>query len=95
MTGLVDAEGLRDEMRECCTKQLDTRLVQMHGPVVLGSCDEAQLLKFIKVIAVRGEHKEAQGCLPGDAPAAWGVVPGICSEAEGQSRALSIWDKGT
>ena len=45
-------------MRECCTKQLNTRLVQMHGPGALGSCDEAQLLGFIKIIAVRGVHKE-------------------------------------
>ena len=48
MTGLVDAEGIRDEMRECCTKQL----------VVLGSCDEFQLMRFIKAIAVSGVHKE-------------------------------------
>ena len=60
MTGLVEVEGIRDEMRECCTKQLNTRLVQMHGPVVLGSCDEAQLLKFIKAIAMRGVHKEVR-----------------------------------
>ena len=39
-------------------KQLNTRLVQMHGPGTLGSCIEAQLLGFIKVIAVRCMHKE-------------------------------------
>ena len=39
-------------------KQVNTRLVQMHGPGTLGSCIEAQLLGFIKVIAVRCMHKE-------------------------------------
>ena len=39
-------------------KQLNTWLVQMHGPGTLGSCIEAQLLGFIKVIAVRCMHKE-------------------------------------
>jgi hypothetical protein len=58
MTGMVDMEGIRDELRECCTKQLNTHLVQMHGLGALGSCDEAQLLGFIKAIAVRGVHKE-------------------------------------
>ena len=53
MTGLTDAEGVGDELRECCTKQLNTCLVQMHGPGTLGSCKEAQLLQFIKAIAVR------------------------------------------
>ena len=37
------AEGIRDELRECCSKQLNTHLVQMHGrelwdPVMRGSC---------------------------------------------------------
>ena len=49
---------VRDEMRECYTKQLNTRLVQMHGLGPLGSYNEAQLLGFIKAIAVRGVHKE-------------------------------------
>ena len=39
-------------------KQLNTRLVQMHGPGTLGSCIEAQLWGFIKVIAMRCMHKE-------------------------------------
>ena len=39
-------------------KQLNTWLVQMHGPGTLGSCIEPQLLGFIKVIAVRCMHKE-------------------------------------
>ena len=58
MTALVEAEGIRDELRECCSKQLNTRLVQMCGPDDLGSCDEKQLLGFIKAVAVRGVHKE-------------------------------------
>ena len=39
-------------------KQLNTRQVQIHGPGTLGSCIEAQLLGFIKVITVRCMHKE-------------------------------------
>ena len=58
MTALVETEGIRDELRECCSKQLNTRLVQMHGSGSLGSCDEEQLLGYIKAIAVRGVHKE-------------------------------------
>ena len=58
MTGLTDTEGVRDELRECCTQKLNTCLFQMHGPGALGSCNEAQLLGFIKAIAVRGMHEE-------------------------------------
>ena len=31
MTGLTDLEGVRDELMECCTKQLNMRMVKMHG----------------------------------------------------------------
>ena len=41
MSGLTDAEGVRDELREFCKKQLNTGLVQMHGPGTLGSCNNA------------------------------------------------------
>ena len=58
MTGLTDLEGVRDELMECCTKQLNTRMVQMHGLGGLGSCNEDQLLGFIKAIAVRSVYKE-------------------------------------
>ena len=58
MTGLTYLEGVRDELLECCTKQLNTRMVQMHGLGSLGSCNEDQLLGFIKAIAMRGVHKE-------------------------------------
>ena len=58
MTGLTYLEEVRDELMECCTKQLNTRMVQMHGLGGLGSCNEDQLLEFIKAIAVRGMHKE-------------------------------------
>ena len=27
MTALVEVEGIRDELRECCSKQLNTHLV--------------------------------------------------------------------
>ena len=58
MTGLEDVTAIRDELRECCTRQLNTRLVQMNGATVLGSCDEVRLLVLIKAIAVKGVHKE-------------------------------------
>ena len=58
MTGLEDMTTIRDELRECCSKQLNTRIVQMHGTTVLGSCDESSLLGVIKAIAVKGVHKE-------------------------------------
>ena len=47
ITGLTDLEGVRDELMECCMKQLNTRMVQMHGLGGLGSCNEDQLLGFI------------------------------------------------
>ena len=58
MTGLEDMDTIRDELRECCSKQLNTRLVQMHGPTVLGSSNENELLERVKAIAVKGVHKE-------------------------------------
>ena len=60
MASLLEVGEIRDELRECCSKQLHTRLVQMHGPRDLGSCDEQQLLEFVKANAVRGAHKEVQ-----------------------------------
>ena len=47
-----------DELRECCSNQLNTRIVQMHGTTVLGSCDESSLLGVIKAIAMKGVHTE-------------------------------------
>ena len=43
MTGLTDADRVKDELMECCMKQLNTHLVQMHGrelwdPVMRSSC---------------------------------------------------------
>ena len=36
MTSLTDLEGVSDEVMECCTKQLNTHMVQMHGLWWLG-----------------------------------------------------------
>ena len=58
MTGLEEEGLIRDELRECCSKQLNTRMVQMYGPTVLGACDGIKLLEMIKAIAVKGVHKE-------------------------------------
>ena len=46
-----DLEGVRDEFMEGCTKELNTRMVQLHVLGDLGSCNEDQLLGFIKAIA--------------------------------------------
>ena len=54
MTGLEEEVEIRDELRECCGKQLNTLLVQLVDSVVLGSCSKKKLLESIKVIAVRG-----------------------------------------
>ena len=58
MTGMEDMAAVRDELRECCSKQLNTRLVQMHGCSMLEDSDENKLLEMIKNIAVKGMHKE-------------------------------------
>ena len=39
LNGLKDVAVIRDELRECCTRQLNTHLVQMNGATVLGACD--------------------------------------------------------
>ena len=58
MTSLTDLEGVRNKLMECYTKDLNTRMIHMRGLGGLGSCNEDQLLEFIKAIAVRGVHKE-------------------------------------
>ena len=67
MTGLEDVTAIRDELRECCTRQLNTRLFQMNGATVLGACDKVRLLELTKAIVVKGVHKEvpwlhSRGC---------------------------------
>ena len=81
MSGLTDLERGRDELMECCTKQLNTRMVQMHG---LGSCNKDQLLRFIKTIAMRGVHKHAS--------AAGGFIPSLRSKAQGEGRTKPVYD---
>ena len=58
MRSLVEVEEIRNELRECCSKQLNIRLVQLHGPKDLGSNNEHQLLGFNKAILLRGAHME-------------------------------------
>ena len=58
MTALTDTVRILDKLWECCGRQLNTRLVQMHSLEALGSCDETNLLEFIKAVAVRGVHKK-------------------------------------
>ena len=52
MTALTDLVRVIDELRECCGKQLNTRLIQLHGQEALRKCDEGKILEIIKLVAV-------------------------------------------
>ena len=56
MTALTDSVRVIDELRECCGKQLNTRLIQLHGQEALRKCHEGKILEFIKLVAVIGVH---------------------------------------
>ena len=58
MTMLTDPMRVLDELRECCGRQLNTRLIQLYGQEELDKGDEKKLLGLIKEVAVRGVHKE-------------------------------------
>ena len=58
MAKLVAVGGIRDNLRQCCTPQLDKRLFDIKGSETLNAATEEDLLKWIKEIAVKGVHKE-------------------------------------
>ena len=58
MTAITEGDTIRDELRECCSKALNTRLIQMHGSEKLSKIGEDDLKDNIKEVAVKGVHKE-------------------------------------
>ena len=58
MSKLTDIVDIRDNLRQCCTDQLNKRLFDIKGSSALNNSTEDQLLGWIKDIAVKGVHKE-------------------------------------
>ena len=58
MTALTDSIKVKEDLRECCGKQLNKRVIQLHSQDALGKCNEGNLLEFIKAVTLRGVHKE-------------------------------------
>ena len=58
MTKLTDLTDIRDNLRQCCSTQLNKRLFDTKGADLLNAASEANLLTWIKEIAVKGVHKE-------------------------------------
>ena len=58
MANLTDVEGIRDNLRQCCSPSLNKRLFDLKSAATLNAASEADLLKWIKEIAVKGVHKE-------------------------------------
>ena len=58
MAKLTDIMDIRDNLRQCCTPQLNKRLFDVKGTAMLNAASEEDLLSWIKDIAVQGVHKE-------------------------------------
>ena len=58
MAKLTDLEDIRDNLRQCCSTQLNKRLFDVKGAATLDAASEVDLLAWIKEIAVQGVHKE-------------------------------------
>ena len=58
MAKLVVDDEIRDNLRQCCTPQLNKRLFDVKGAATLNVASEQDLLSWIKEIAVKGVHKE-------------------------------------
>ena len=58
MAKLTDIEDIRDNLRQCCSTQLNKRLFDVKGAATLNAASEADLMAWIKEIAVKGVHKE-------------------------------------
>ena len=58
MAKLTAIEDIRDNLRQCCSAQLNKRLFDIKGAATLNAASEADLLSWIKDIAVQGVHKE-------------------------------------
>ena len=58
MCGLTEPSMLRNELRTACSKEVNRLLFDLIGSEALNSATEEQLLRQIKLVAVRGLHKE-------------------------------------
>lgn len=58
MCGLTEPTALRNELRTACAPEVNRLLFDMVGAEVLNSVTEEQLLRHIKLVAVRSLHKE-------------------------------------
>ena len=58
MAKLTAAEDIRDNLRQCCSASVNKRLFDMKGAASLNAATEAELIQWIKDLAVKGVHKE-------------------------------------
>ena len=58
MAKLTVIEEIRDNLRQCCSPQLNKRLFDVKGAATLNAASEEDLLSWIKEIAVKGVHTE-------------------------------------
>ena len=58
MTRLEGRQEVVDDLRECGSPTVQSRLFELHGTEVLDAANEVQLLAWLKNIAVKGLHKE-------------------------------------
>ena len=58
MAKLTTDVEIRDNLRQCCSAQLNMRLFDVKGAATLDAASEEELLSWIKEIAVKGIHKE-------------------------------------
>ena len=56
--GLEDPAEIRNELREACTPETNKLLFELVGPERLNSASEEYLMHQIRLVAVRGLHKE-------------------------------------
>ncbi len=53
-----DAGKIRNELRECCSNDVNKMLFEFVGPTTLNNCNEATLLAHMKTISVKEVHPE-------------------------------------
>ena len=58
MTALNDANEIRNELRSACSTSVNEMLFNFIGPDALQNATEAQLLQYIKSVAVKSVHPE-------------------------------------
>lgn len=58
MSHITARTDIIDNLRQCCTPQLNRRLFDMKGPTTLDAATEENLLSWLKDIAVKGLHME-------------------------------------